>query len=99
MANILVKHTVEDYDAWKPHYDDDASAREAHGERGYRLFHVSGEPNEIVMVFEWDSAENAREFLESSDLREVMEEAGVVGEPEIYFLDEIEAKTPETPTA
>lgn len=99
MATVLIKHDVADYDEWKPYFDEHASTREEHGELGYQLFHASDDSNEIVILFEWDSAENAWEFLEESDLRDVMEEAGVVGDPEIHVLDEIETKTPEKPMA
>lgn len=95
MVHLLVKHTVEDHDEWKPIFDRHASVRIEHGSQGYQLFNVSGDPNEIVILLDWDSVENAQAFIEESDLREVMEEAGVVGEPEFYFLDDIEAKTPE----
>ena len=43
--------------------------------------------------------DNAERFLEESDLKDVMHELGVMGDPEIHFLEEIEAKTPETVAA
>ena len=43
--------------------------------------------------------ENTERFLMESDLKEVMEELGVGGEPEIQFLDEVEVKTPKKPAA
>lgn len=95
MANVLIRHSIEDYDAWKSAFDAHASTRMEFGSQGYRLFRSSEDPNELVMLFEWDSVENAHRFLEESDLRDVMQEAGVVGEPAIQFIDEIEAKTPE----
>ena len=99
MVYFMLRHTVEDYDSWKPVFDNHASVRIEHGSKGYRLFNVAEEPNDIVILFEWESAENARAFIDESDLSEVMEDAGVVGEPEFYFLDEIEAKTPELAAA
>lgn len=99
MINILLKHTVENYDAWKPGFDANDSTRRENGQVGYELFRVSDDPNEIVMMMEWDTAENAQRFLEESDVRERMAELGVVGEPEIYFLDSIESKMPSTPSA
>lgn len=60
-----------------------------YGERGYRLFNVSEEPNELVTLWEWNSAESVEESMEESDVREVMGESGVVGQPEMYFLNEI----------
>ncbi|MFC7046521.1 antibiotic biosynthesis monooxygenase [Halobacteriaceae archaeon GCM10025711] len=95
MADVLIKHTVQDFEAWKSAFDEHASTRMEYGSQGYRLFTVADDPNEVVVLFEWDDAENARRFLEESGLREVMDEAGVVGDPEIYFLDEMEAKSPE----
>lgn len=97
MATVLIKHTVESYDSWKPAFDEHGSTRMESGSKGYRLFQTTEDPNEVVILFEWDSAENARRFLESSDLHDVMREAGVVGDPEIHFLDEVESKASETP--
>lgn len=99
MASVLIKHTVEDYDSWKPVFDDHATTRMEYGSKGYRLLKGSETDDEIVLLFEWDSAENARRFLEESDVKDVMERGGVVGEPEIHFLEEIEAKSAESPMA
>ncbi|KAB1188011.1 MULTISPECIES: cyclase [Haloferax] len=99
MVTILVKHAVEDYDKWKPYFDDHDSTRNEYGSQGYRLLSLAEDSNDLVMMFDWDTMENAQKFLESSDLRSVMEEAGVVGEPEIYFLEEVESKRPEEPLA
>ena len=90
MAYLLIDHTVGDYDAWKPHFDDHGTTRENHGCQGGELFHKEGEPNEVVIVFEWDSLENAHDFAASADLRETMERAGVVGEPVLHFLEKLE---------
>ena len=34
--------------------------------------------------------EKARQFAQSSDLREVMQQAGVVDQPDVYFLEALE---------
>jgi quinol monooxygenase YgiN len=93
MATVFVKHTVADFDAWKPHFDDHANVREQYGEQGYTLYTDAENPTEVTILFEWDSAENAQKFIDESDLKEVMQEAGVVGDPEIQMLDEVEMKT------
>ena len=41
-------------------------------------------------LFEWDDLEKARQFVQSEDLRQAMESAGVSDQPDIYFLDKIE---------
>lgn len=99
MIHVLVSHTVESYDRWKPHFDDHASTRGEHGERGYHLFRGTRNPNEVVVLFEWDSEEHAREFIDSSDLRRVMREAGVVGRPDVRILDEVETRLLDESTA
>jgi quinol monooxygenase YgiN len=55
------------------------------------VFRSAGDPNEIVLVFEWDSVQNAQAFAQSADLRETMEKAGVVDMPTLLFLEEIGA--------
>jgi heme-degrading monooxygenase HmoA len=94
MTSIYIRHEVADYDAWKPHFDDHASVREEHGAQGYHLFRGVENPDEVSIVFEWDGIESARQFFASSDVREAMREAGVVGDPEISYLDEVESSTP-----
>ena len=98
MTTIFIKHTVEDYDTWKSGFDDHARTRQEYGSpEDYRLFREAGSPNEIVMVGEWESAEAFQRFMEESDLKEKMGELGVISEPEVYVLEEIEAKTSEQP--
>ncbi|WP_254271736.1 putative quinol monooxygenase [Haloarcula marina] len=93
MAYLLVRHEVADYDQWKPYFDDDDDRRLEYGQQGYHLFRDAENPNEIVMLAEYDSEENARAFSESEELPEIMKEAGVKGEPEIRFLELTEEKT------
>ena len=90
MAQLLVKHTVKDYATFKSVYDGHAAFRKAAGSKGARLLRSSENPNEIVVLTEWDDVTKARQFGQSPDLREVMERAGVIGQPGVSFLDEIE---------
>lgn len=93
MAYLIVKHTVEDYGKWKPFFDQHSGARKAAGSKGAQLFRSGDNPNEITLLFEWDSIENARKFSESPDLREVMQKAGVLGPPTLSFLNEVERQS------
>lgn len=97
MPTILIRHRVANYDEWRPHYDAHAKTRTSQGEQGARVFQTADNPNDVVIMFEWDSMENATRFIDSEDLREVMADAGVVGKPEITYLDEVSAKAPEKP--
>jgi hypothetical protein len=89
MAYIIVKHTVADYARWRLLFDADGANRQAGGSSGGQLFRSADDPNEVVMLFEWD-LEQARQFSQREDLRAKMQEAGVLGPPDFSFLEEIE---------
>ncbi|HML05749.1 MAG TPA: cyclase [Methanobacterium sp.] len=89
MQYVLVIHKVEDYEKWKPIYDEHTDARMDKGSKGAHVLRNADNPNEIVLLFEWDNLDNARKFYESQDLRNTMQNAGVMGKPEIRFLDGI----------
>ena len=86
---VIVKYKVADYARWKPIFDADGANRQAGGCKGGQLFRSADDPNEVVMLFEWD-LEQARQFSQSEELRAKMQEAGVLGPPDFYFLEEIE---------
>lgn len=90
MAYLLVRHTVADYAKWRSVFDEHSMARKEGGARGGLLFRNASKPNEVVILFEWDSVEKAQKFAQSEDLRRTMERAGVMGMPEVLFLDKIE---------
>ena len=48
------------------------------------------DPNELVILLEWDSSENARRFADADETREGMQRAGVADEPDVYLLEEVE---------
>lgn len=87
MPYILVRNRVTDYDAWKRVFDEHGAMREAHGSGGGYLFRSSHDPNEVVILLEWDGLEEAEHFAQSDDLRQAMQRAGVVDRPDVYFLE------------
>ena len=93
MPYILVRHKVNDYDAWKSGFDDHSATRKAAGSKGGHLFRTADDPNNLVILMEWDSLDNAQAFASSDDLRETMQRVGVVDRPDIYFLEHLEKVT------
>ena len=90
MPNMLVRHKVEDYEKWKPVFDDHQATRKESGGKGGFLFRTADDPNETIILLEWPDLEDARRFAQSEDLRETMRRAGVAEQPDIYFLEEVE---------
>jgi hypothetical protein len=87
MTHLLVRHNVADFAQWKPAYDAHLAARQKAGLREKNLLRSINNPNEVVLLFEAEDLTRAQAFSESSDLREAMQKAGVVGKPDILFLD------------
>ncbi len=90
MPYMLVRHKIEDYAKWKPVYDQHAATRKTSGSKKAHLFRNAENPNEIVILFEWDDLGKARNFARSEDLIKTMQKAGVIDKPDIFFLEEIE---------
>ena len=72
MPHVLIRHKVEDYTKWKAVFDAHKAMRKAGGEKTYHIFHAASDPNNLVLLFEWNSLDNARRFLESQELRQAM---------------------------
>ena len=89
MPAVLIRHKVGDYAAWAPVYGEDAVTRRANGARDDRLFRSADDPNEVLLLIEWDDLERARLFADSDDLRESMNRAGVTDQPDIWFLEDV----------
>ncbi len=85
MATIFVQNRVSDYDTWRPHYDADLELREAAGLSELGVFRKAGDENLLLQVWDADSVEGFNAMLSSEELKAKMQEAGVVGEPEVWI--------------
>lgn len=88
MANfMLARIDVKDFGEWKASYDSHKHARDAAEMTEKYLLQDVDNPNKVTMLFEAKDPAKAIEFSESDDLIEAMQNSGVVGEPEMYFLE------------
>lgn len=90
MVYLLIRHKVEDYKVWKSMYDEHAATRKAAGSLGARLFRNTGDGNEVVAIISWPDLAQAEAFSNSPDLHSVMQKAGVIGTPELIYVEEVE---------
>lgn len=90
MPHVLVRHKIENWSKWKPVFDDDAQARGRAGSAGGTVFRNANDPNEVFVLLEWSDLDAARRFVESADLREKMQEAGVTDRPDVYFIEAVD---------
>jgi hypothetical protein len=86
MNYILIRHKITDFGKWKPAYDAHASARAAAGLKEERLLRNIDNPNEVILLFGAQDLNKAKEFAGSDDLRQKMQQAGVIDKPDVWFL-------------
>lgn len=89
MALVIIRHRIGDYAKWKKEFDGFLEKRRAGGERTFRVAHITTDPNNLCLVFDWDSAVNAKRFLDSPDLASAMKRAGVTDKPDIYVAEDL----------
>jgi len=90
---LVVHHFVEDFDSWKPVFDEHEDVRRAHGEIEHRLYQDPGNHNRLVIHNDFPSVDAAQGFANDPSLPEAMERAGVTGEPSVSLANLAERKT------
>jgi len=86
-ATLLVRHTVESYDDWKPAFDGHEENRRLHGASGHRLLR---DGNQVIILMDFPDRASADGFTSDPSLREAMTKAGVIGAPELAVLEPCE---------
>jgi hypothetical protein len=87
MPFILIRHKVRDFKTWKTGYDAHQPKRTEAGLTEKYLLRGADDANEVVILFEAQDLNRAKTFAASADLREKMQEVGVVDKPDIHFLN------------
>jgi heme-degrading monooxygenase HmoA len=88
MTILVAHHKVVDYDQWKAVFDEVASIRKAFGSTGSTVLRNTADPNELMIITEWPSAEQAHSYSESSELRAAFQRAGLTTRPNFYVMEE-----------
>jgi hypothetical protein len=86
MVRLFVRHNVEDYQAWRKGYDEFDQQRRSMGVTDDAVFQSIDNPNDVTVWHDFDTAEAAQAFASSDELRNGMQQAGVQGEPQVWFV-------------
>jgi hypothetical protein len=90
MAKVIVSHHVTDFDQWYPVFEEHGEVRRTHGATGHTVNRSVEDPNQLVIVNDFATVEDARAFMGDPSLPDAMQRAGVDGTPTIYLVDEVE---------
>jgi hypothetical protein len=85
-AGAIIVHDVADYATWKAAFDAHAGARKQAGITGHAVNRRADQPNTVVLYLQAASLEQIKAFTASADLKATMQRAGVVGAPQINFV-------------
>ncbi len=93
MITLVVHHFVQDYDGWKPVFDEHEAVRSSHGEVEHRVYRGLHEPKRVVVHNDFETVEAAQAFMADPSLPGVMERAGIEGEPWFGLIERAERMT------
>ena len=88
MATVAVRHRVTDFETWLVTYKEHGAVRDRIGCTGDLVLRDEQDPNEVLVLTYWPSAQAAHSFASDPSLAEAMHKAGVIGEPRIEFYEE-----------
>ena len=88
MATLIVRHRVRSYEAWKPVFDEHGTVRSQHGCLGHKVYRLASDPDDVLLVFTFRDAAGIQSFAADPSLREAMDRAGVVSEPDITVWEQ-----------
>jgi uncharacterized protein (DUF1330 family) len=87
MAISVVLHRVADFSAWRQVYDSLADVQKAGGVTAESVHRTAGDPDNVLVIHEFETLGEAQAFFASPELQEGMRQAGVLGQPRIEFYE------------
>lgn len=93
MAKAIVQHHVADYDQWFTVFTEHEAIRRKHGATGHSVNRGAADPNTIVIVTDFATLEGAEAFSQDPSLGAAMERGGVDGPPQVWIVNEADART------
>lgn len=85
-AAVMVTHPVADFDTWKAGFDSHEPARRDAGIVGHHLNRAEHDPNLVSIYLAASDIDRARAFVESDELKSVMQDVGVTGPPTMLWM-------------
>jgi hypothetical protein len=86
---VIVRHLVSYYPHWQEVYEKSVKFAEPYGVKPIYVLRDLEQNNDVVVICEAENLENAKKFMESNLLYEVMKKGGVMIKPEITYLSDV----------
>ena len=85
-ATLFVHHPVNDFDTWLVAYDNAESIRAAHGCTAKSVHQAPDNANDVMVVHEFPTLDQAQSFADDPALKDAMMAGGVAGPPRIELF-------------
>lgn len=95
MVMMVTRRLLDEgeFEAWKPRFEAQAAIRKAAGCRSVRRLRGVENPRELVVIFDWDTIENAKAFvgMKTTEKPELLERREDAEAPklDILFVEEV----------
>jgi len=89
MALFYGKHKVQNFDTWAPYFYGDQDRLHNAGARTVSVMRSATDPNEVHFIFEVSDPAAFFGALQSPEVGELMQKAGVLEQPVVYRLEEM----------
>ena len=86
-AKMIIRYKVADFKKWKTVFDSMGTARKQYGSTGDQVFVNHENPNEVLIVTEWGTKEQAAKYRQAPELKSAMDSAGIISTPETSFTE------------
>ena len=83
---VLVVHEVEDFDAWKPAFDEHRTVRVEHSVMAHHINRGIDNPNLLAVYLAATEDDKLKALFDDPELGEAMKNAGVKGPPVVRFM-------------
>ena len=88
MAYMIGRVAVEDFAAFRKTFDGAEEMRRAAGAVNSTVYQSVDDPNEVIVQVEFPTADAAKAFQNSQELRDAMQRAGIQGPPRILIVNQ-----------
>jgi hypothetical protein len=89
MVYALVRVTFQDFETWKAAFTAAGELRQEHTSKGVRVFRSPDNPNQVLILGEYEELSRAQDLFKTDRFREALKRAGVTAPPEVTYLDEV----------
>ncbi len=88
MVASIYQCRVKDFAAFKKALQSNEKARASSGGNLDHIYRDVDDPNKLILIKNWPSLDNARNYYNSENFKEAMARAGIEGMPTLSFVEE-----------